>query len=136
MVRINRTDWSNKRVRNFFAASITTALILGFSAAPLAAGRALPSWIWLVAFANVVQWLGYVATTMRDDMRQEMSTTLREQIQQEVSKLLKPIDSKIEELDADVSEYGDRREAAGTALALKIVGRRGDTNGRHLNPVD
>ncbi|GAA2361141.1 hypothetical protein Cme02nite_38750 [Catellatospora methionotrophica] len=134
---------SRKRVINLLAAGAVTMLILGYTADRLLDGAPLHQAVWLVAFGNMVQWCGYLATTLRDEMRQdqqemrkELVATLRETIRTEVAQLLAPIDSKIEEIDADVHSYGDQREAAGIALAAKIVGQRGNTGGRHLNLVD
>jgi hypothetical protein len=138
-----RLDWSRKRVITLVAAAAVTTLILGYTAERLLEDASLHQAVWLAAFANIIQWCGYLATTLRDEMRQDQQdmreklvTTLRETIRTEVAELLKPIDSKIEEIDADVHSFGDQREAAGIAIGAKIVGQRGGGGSRHLNLVD
>lgn len=136
---------SRKRVINLLAAAAVTMLILGYTAERLLDGATLHQAVWLAAFGNMVQWCAYLATTVRDEMRRETATIVRdtirtevrEDIRTEVAALLKRIDSKVDEIAADVHAYGDQREAAGAAaLALQIVGQRGNTGGRHLNIVD
>lgn len=142
-MKTTRLDWSRKRVITLAAAMFGTALILGLAGEKLFGTGDLPAGVWLFAFGNAVQWCAYLATTLRDEMRQdqqemrqELVTTLRETIRTEVAKLLKPIDSKIEEIDRDVHEWGDQRQAAGVAIGATIVGQRGGGGSRHLNLVD
>lgn len=136
MVKKNRLDWSRKRVITLIAASGVTMLLLGLASDQLLHSRTLHPALWLVAFANMVQWCAYLATTLRDEMRQETADIVRDTIRVEVAKLLDPIDSKIEEIDADVHEYGDRREANGTVLGMRLASQRGSNATRHLNPVE
>ena len=134
----NRLNWSRKRVITGGAAMFGTALILGLSGPQLLDPRSLAPILWLAAFGNMVQWCAYLTSTLRDEMRQETADIVRDTVRTEVAKLLKPIDSKIEEIDADVHAYGDQREAAGKVQGLAlatIVGQRSH-NGRHLNPVE
>lgn len=145
---VDRLEWSRKRVWSLGIATGTSTLILGCLTAQAVwadLDRVHPL-LWMTTFANVIQWIAYLCVTLRVGLHADMLKRvdrLREQIREEtrteVAKLLKPIDSKIEEIDADVHAYGDQREAAGaaagTALALQIVGQRSKT-GRHLNPVD
>lgn len=140
----NRLEWSRKRVITLLIASATSALILGCLAAQAAWADLdkLHPLLWMATFANVIQWCSYLAVTLRDGLHADMLVrvdTLREQIREEirteVGKLLKPIDSKIDEVEAEVCEYGDRREAQGVQLGVRIVSQGGKA-GRHLNPVE
>lgn len=141
MANDNRLNWSRKRVIILVIASMTSAAVIASIVAQSVHSNVshLHPLLWLAGITNILQWCAYLATTLRDEIRHELATSLREEIREEirteVGKLLQPIDSKIEEIDQEVCDYGDRKQAEGAALALKIVGQRGHT-GRHLNPVD
>jgi hypothetical protein len=134
----SRTRWTRKRVIALCTAVGSTALTLGWIVlkAVYTGSTQLDSLQWAVLLTSVVLWCNYLAATVTAEISTELTTKLAAVIRTEVAKLLKPIDSKIEEIDADVHEYGDRREAEGAALALKIVGQRSNTGGRHLTPVE
>lgn len=120
----SRLSLSLKRVVTLVVASGLTLFILGcFASNGWYAGERLPAQMWLALLTNVVVWCAYLATTLRDDMKE----------------MLRPVESQLEEIDHEVCEYGERREAkgqaAGIALGVKIVGQR-PHNGRPLNVVE
>lgn len=140
---VDRLEWSLKRVIALVIASGTTALILGLSGHRMLEPGSLPPIVWMAVFANVVQWIAYLCVTLRIGLHADMLKRvdrLREQIREEtrteVAKLLKPIDSKIEEIDADVHAYGDQRAAEGIQLGVKLVSQQGKNGRAHLYPVE
>lgn len=143
MVKFVSPYWSAKRIGTLVVASIMTAALIGCFAAQQiwAGGMTMHPVIGMWTATTIVVWCAYLASTLRTGLeadRQFRDEALREQIRAdvrtEVANLLKPVESQLEEIDHQVGDYGDHCKAEGAALALKIVGGRGNT-GRHLTSV-
>lgn len=126
------------------ALGMTMLLVGCFGAQEIwAGGMTMHPALGLFAGANAVMWCFYLATSLREGIHADTTARvealreeIREAIRTEVANLLKPVESQLEEIDHEVGDYGDRRQAEGAALALQqIVGQRGK-NVRHLTPVE
>lgn len=73
----------------------------------------------LLIRATSLVWVAFLAALVRDEILEQ----------------LKPMSYQLNDLESEVTEYGDVREVQGHQLAIRIL-RPGDTNGGRLRSVE
>lgn len=110
------------RCWTFISATLGTIAIIAIIIATLAYTGAMPDHAAydLVLRVTMLTWVAFLAAFVRD----------------EIVETLKPMKYTLEDIETEVVDYGDAREAAGQQIAISILRPGHKSGGRHLRGVE